>query len=65
MRLSKQHICIHAVIESQEMFVPLTLESIGSIFLSNETVGVFITKIYFIRNTNMALLNELLWDLSY
>lgn len=64
MRLSKQHICIHAVIESQEMFVPLTLESIGSIFLNNETVGVFITKIYFIRNTNMALLNELLGDLS-
>ena len=56
--------CIHAVIESQEMFVPLTLESIGSIFLNNETVGVFITKIYFIINTNMALLNELLGDLS-
>lgn len=56
--------CTHAVIESQEMFVPLTLESIGSIFLNNETVGVFITKMYFIRNTNMALLSELLGDLS-
>lgn len=39
------------------MFIPLTFKNSSSIFLRNEIVGVVITEIYFIRNTNTALLN--------
>lgn len=44
MRLSKQHICLQAVIESQAMFIPLIFKNSSSIFLSKGIVGVSITK---------------------
>lgn len=60
MKSRKQRICLRAVRASQETCIPPTFKNSSSIFLGNDIVGVFMTKMYLIKkkeSTNMASLH--------